>query len=41
MTADERNVYVDENADVPLFDSRENAEQYAEERGLTLRVLKK
>ena len=36
MTADERNVYVDENADVPLFDSRENAEQYAEEKGIDL-----
>ena len=36
VTADERNVYVDENADVPLFDSRENAEQYAEEKGIDL-----
>ena len=36
VTADERNVYVDENSDVPLFDSRENAEQYAEEKGIDL-----
>lgn len=36
VTDDERNVYVDENSDVPLFDSRENAEQYAEEKGIDL-----
>jgi len=36
VTADEKNVYVDENVTVPVFDSRENAEQYAEEKGIDL-----
>lgn len=36
VTADEKNVYVDENISVPVFDSRENAEQYAEEKGIDL-----
>ncbi len=36
VTTDERNVFVDENISVPVFDSRENAEQYAEENSIDL-----
>lgn len=35
-SSDERNVYVDENIAVPVFESRENAEQYAKENNIDL-----
>lgn len=35
-SSDERNVYADENVTVPVFESAENAEQYAQEKGIDL-----
>lgn len=35
-TADERNVYTDTNGDVPVFESRHEAEEYASDNGIEL-----
>lgn len=35
-TADERNVYTDTNGDVPIFESRYEAEEYASDNGIEL-----
>lgn len=35
-TAEERNVYVDENGDVPTFESQPEAEEYASDNGIDL-----
>ena len=35
-TADERNVYTDTNGDVPVFESRHEAEEYASDNGIDL-----